>query len=190
MPNKLAYQDEQREELIDGKLAAMSPWPSTNHNRVAGNIFRILSTFLEGHKCESFAGGEVLFLSEKDTFIPDGMVICDPDKVAGDGVHGAPDLVVEVISSSTVKNDRCYKMDAYAQYGVREYWIVSPNEKHIEQYLLQNGSFVLHDVYIVYPPYMLTKMTEEERSKVVKEFKCGIFDNLTIKIEDVFKRLK
>lgn len=190
MSNNLAYQEEQREELIGGKLVAMSPRPSTNHNRVAGNIFRIFSAFLDGHKCEPFADGEELFLSAEDTFIPDGMVVCDPDKVADDGVHGAPDLVVEVISPSTVKNDRGYKKDAYARYGVREYWIVSPDEKHIEQYLLKKGSFVLHDVYVVHPPYMLAKMKEEERSKIVKEFKCGIFDNLTIQIEDVFKRLK
>lgn len=95
MNSNLAYQDELREELIGGKFVAMSPSPTFNHNRVASRIFRIFSNYLEGKQCLAIADGMDLFLTEEDRFIPDMMVVCDRDKIQWNGVHGAPDLVVE-----------------------------------------------------------------------------------------------
>ena len=103
MNTNLAYQDEIWEELIDGKIVAMSPRPAWNHISVAGNIFGIFWTYLKGKPCAPIADGMDLYLSEKDHFIPDVMIVCDPDKIKSDGVHGAPDLVVEVLSPSTEK---------------------------------------------------------------------------------------
>jgi Uma2 family endonuclease len=189
MNTNLAYQDEIWEELIDGTIVAMSP-AASNHNRISGNIHAIFWTYLKDKPCEPFPDGENLFLSEKDHLIPDGMIVCDPDKIKSDGVHGAPDLVVEVLSPSTAKNDRGHKKEAYAAAGVKEYWIVSPNDKLLEQYLLKDGQFVLHDVYVIHPDYELAKMTEEERAALVTEFKCSLYDDLLISLEDVFRRVK
>ena len=189
MNTNLAYQDAFPEELINGKVVAMSP-AATNHNRISGRIFSIFDHYLSGKKCEPFADGENLFLSEKNHFIPDVMIVCDPDKIKSDGVHGAPDLVVEVLSPSTAKNDKGYKKEAYAAAGVKEYWIVSPNDKLLEQYLLKDGQFILHDVYVIHPDYELAKMTEEERAALVTEFKCSLYDDLLISLEDVFRRVK
>lgn len=133
--------------------------------------------------------GYDLYLNEKDHFIPDVMIVCDPDKVKKDGVYGAPDLVVEVLSPSTAKRDRGYKKDAYAKAGVKEYWIVSPGDKSIEQYFLQDGQFVLHEIYTIYPDYVLEKMTEEERAAIATEFKCSLYDDLLISLEDIFWRV-
>ena len=102
------------------------------------------------------------------------MVVCDPDKIKSDGVYGAPDFVVEVLSPSTAKNDRGYKKDAYAAAGVKEYWIVSPSDKSVEQYLLQDGQFVLHEVYSIRPDYELAKMTEQERAALIMAFHCSL----------------
>jgi len=190
MNTNLAYQDKIWEELIDGKIVAMSPRPAANHNRVTGNIFGTFWTYLKGKPCEPFDDGVDLFLSEKDHFIPDVMIVCDPDKIKPDGVHGAPDLVVEVLSPSTAKNDKGYKKDAYASAGVKEYWIVDPANKFIEQYFPQDGQFALHDVYVIYPDYELAKMTEEERAALVTEFKCSLYDDLLISLEDIFRRVK
>ncbi len=189
MNTNLAYQDAFPEELIDGEVVAMSP-AATNHNRISGKIYNIFENYLEGKPCEPFPDGENLFLSEKDHFIPDVMIVCDPDKIKHDGVHGAPDLVVEVLSPSTAKNDKGYKKEAYAAAGVKEYWIVSPNDKLLEQYLLKDGQFILHDVYVIHPDYELAKMTEEERAALVTEFKCSLYDDLLISLEDVFRRVK
>ena len=120
MNTNLAYAYDCREELINGKVVAMSP-AASNHNRIAGDIYGIFWSYLRGKKCEPFGDGEAVYLTEVDHFIPDFMVVCDPDKVKSNGVHGAPDLVVEVLSPGTTKNDRGRKMDVYGQCGVREY---------------------------------------------------------------------
>lgn len=188
MSDNLAYQEERREELINGKVVAMSPRPSVNHNRVAFNIAYLFERYLRGKKCAPFSDGTDLYLTEKDVFIPDMMVVCDQDKIKGDGVHGAPDLVVEVLSPSTMRNDKTYKKDVYAHSGVSEYWIVSPGDKSVEVYRTDGTEFILHDIYTLHPDWMLAKMSEEERAAVETHFKCSLFDDLDISLEDIFYR--
>ena len=150
-------------------------------------LFR--STYLRGKRCTPFGDGVDLYLTETDRFIPDGMVVCDTEKIKRDGVHGAPDLVVEVLSPSTAKHDRGRKKQVYEQCGVSEYWIVDPANKTLEQYLLQQGAFTLHEVYAIYPDYMLDKMTEEERAALPASFRCSLFEDLDIVLEDIFDRV-
>lgn len=189
MSSNLAYQyqEEFREELIGGKVVMMAP-ASVNHNFVAANIYSIFDNYLRGKTCIPFTDGTKVYLTEKDHFIPDMMVVCHRDIIKWDGVHGAPDFVVEVLSPSTAKDDKKHKKDVYMQCGVREYWIVDPISKSIEQYLSDNGQFVLHDVYTYRPAYMMEAMSEEERATVVTHFKCSLYDDLTIQLEDVFYR--
>ena len=187
MNGNLAYQDAFREELINGELVAMSP-AATNHNRIARNISRIFGNYLLWKDCEPFGDGEAVFLSEEDRFIPDFMVVCDAEKIKWNGVHGAPDLVVEVLSPSTAKNDKTRKKDVYAHCGVREYWLVGPEDKSIEVYHLDGGAFLLHDIYTLHADWQLAQMSEEERSALVTHFKCSLFDDLDISIDDIFYR--
>lgn len=187
MTDGLIYQDEPWNELINGKQITISPRPSINHSIVAGNIFRIFANYLDGKCCMPFAYGSDLFLTGQDRFIPDGMIVCDTDKIKPDGIHGAPDLVVEVLSPSTVKNDRGHKKDVYEASGVKEYWIVNPSDKTIEIYLLNdNGKYLLNEVFFLYPRFLLDKMTPEERKKIATEFRCSLFADLVIRIEDIF----
>lgn len=186
MGHNLAYQEESWDELIDGKVVAMSPRPSVNHNHIAGNIYHILRTYLKRRTCRPFGDGVDLYLTEQDRFIPDGMVVCDPHKIKKNGIYGAPDLVIEILSPSTARYDRGHKKDVYEKVGVREYWIVEPDSKAIEVYLLQNGKFVLDNVYSVYPDYLLEKMTEEEKGTIPTAFHCSLYDDLLISIEEVF----
>lgn len=188
MNENLAYQEKRREELIGGEVVAMSPSPAWNHMAVSGNIYSIFHDYLKGKKCVPIPDGFDLHLSEKDIFIPDMMVVCDPDKIKSNGVYGAPDLVVEVFSPSTMRNDKTRKKDAYAQCGVREYWLVSPGEKAIEQYFLQDGQFVLHEIYVLYHDWTLAQLSDEERAAVKTKFKCSLYDDLEISLEDVFYR--
>lgn len=184
--NDAAYQEEVWTEMIGGKVIVMSPWPSVNHHRVSLNIANIFSGFLKGRPCQVFGDGVDLFLTDEDRFIPDGMIVCDPDKVKRDGIYGAPDLVIEVLSPSTVWYDRSPKKDAYEAAGVREYWIDEPEAKSLEVYLLKDRKFVLDNVYSIYPDYLLEKMSDEEKAVVPKEFCCSLYDGLTITLEDVF----
>lgn len=187
MSDNLAYQEERRVELIDGKVVMMAP-ASSNHNRIAGNIYYIFRRYLNGKKCEPFADGENVYLTDGDHFVPDFMVVCDPDKIKSDGVHGAPDLVAEVLSPSTARNDKTHKKDVYARCGVREYWIVHPEDKSVDVYRTDGTEFVLYDIYSLHPDWMLARMSEEERAAVVTHFKCSLFDDLDISIDDIFYR--
>ena len=191
MNTSLAYKEEYlKEELINGQVVLMSPQTSISHVKIIDNISTIFNIFLKGKTCQSFPDGVAVFLTEKDYFVPDFMVVCDPEKIKNDGIHGAPDLVVEVLSPSTAKRDRTYKKQVYEQCGVQEYWIVDVDSKRLEQYLLQEGQLQLVEVYSVYPDYIWNKMTAEEQAAVPLELKCSLYDDLLIKLEDVFERVK
>ena len=122
MNGNLAYQEEPREELLNGKIFMMAS-PSVNHSTVASNIYYAFRTYLKGKTCRAFNDGVDVYLTEDDRVIPDVMIVCNKNMIALDGIHGAPDLIVEVLSPSTAKNDRGYKKDLYEQSGVKEYWI-------------------------------------------------------------------
>ena len=59
----------------------------------------------------------------------------------------------------------------------------------MEQYALENGKFILRDIYHKYPPAVLSNMKEKERAEVVTEFQCVIFESLTVRLDDVFGRV-
>ena len=190
MENNLAFQEEaQWEEMIDGKIVMMAP-ASMNHNRAVRNISNIFVNYLKGKTCETFTDGAAVYLTEEDYYIPDVMVVCDPDKVKDDGVYGAPDLVVEILSPGTVRHDRGRKKDVYECSGVREYWLVNPADKTVEQYILEDGKLTLRETCALLPDWMLARIKPEVRAAVVTEFRCSLYDDLVIRLEDVFARIK
>lgn len=185
MGGNLAYQDEQREELIDGEIIMMPP-ASPGHNRLALKIAVLFENYLKGKKCVPFGNGTAVFLTDKDHFIPDGMVVCDQDKIKTNWVEGAPDLVWEILSPKTAKNDKWHKKNVYEACGVPEYWIVDPLRKSIEVYLLQSGRYVIDDLYTFYSAEELEYMTVDERADLVTEFKCHLYDDLIICLDGIF----
>ena len=184
------YHDMPKEEIIGGRIIMMAP-ATLNHTRIVRNISRIFDTYLQGRPCEYFPDGAGLYLEdETEEYKPDGMVVCDQNKSKDDkGVYGTPDLVVEVLSPSTARHDRGHKKDIYEKHGVREYWIVNPLDMSVEQYVLEDGRFVLWDVYHKYAPSVLAGMKEKERATVVTEFRCSLFPDLTIRLDDIFGRV-
>ncbi|MCI9392806.1 MAG: Uma2 family endonuclease [Oscillospiraceae bacterium] len=191
MSDNLAYRDDfrekVREELIGGEVFLMAP-ASTNHVLVSGNVYSIFGNYLKGKKCVPFMDGVKVFLTEQDHFVPDMMVVCDWDKIKPDGIHGTPDLVVEILSPSTMRNDKTRKKEVYAKCGVREYWIISLGDKAVEQYLLRDGDLGLNSIYVLPPDWMPARMTEKEHAEVVTHFKCSLYDDLDINLEDIFYR--
>ena len=185
MRENLAYQEERREELIGGKIVMMAP-ASAGHLYISNNIYRIFGNYLKGKTCVAFGDGLLVHLSDDEKFVPDVMVVCDRSKIKRTYIDGAPNLVVEVLSPSTAKNDRGYKKDVYERSGVPEYWIVDPFRKSIEVYLLENGRYTLDNIYTLYPAEELAEMTEEETATVVTEFHCHLYDDLTIRLDDIF----
>ena len=184
MESNLAYKS--REEMIGGRVVAMSS-PTLTHIFIGANIYHMFRNYLRGKQCKAIPDGATLYLEEdREEYRPDMMVVCDRDKLKRKGVYGAPDLVVEILSPSTAKNDKGHKKDAYERHGVREYWLVDPVNKSVEQYALENGRFVLRDVYTQYTKEMPEDLTDEEKAALSTEFQCAIFEDFTVRLEDVF----
>lgn len=186
MSGNLAYQEEPRTELLNGKIVMMSS-PSVNHNYVAGNIFAAFHSYLKEKPCRAFSDGVDVYLSENDRVIPDTMIVCDKNIIKPDGIHGVPDLVVEVLSPSTAKNDKGYKKDLYEKSGVNEYWIVDPNLRSIEAYLLSNGKYKLDGFYGLFPDAFGITAREREESK--KEIFVSLYSDFCIPLEEIFQNL-
>jgi len=135
---RLLPDDRQRHELVDGELL-MTPAPKPKHQRVLNELNLALSAYVKEHRL-----GEV-YIAPIDVVFEDHTVL-EPDIlfvrreragiVGEEAIHGAPDLVVEVLSPSTFYNDLRIKMNVYGQFGVEEYWIVDPEIEAIEQYRL------------------------------------------------------
>ena len=151
----LTWPENERIELIDGEAVMMS-LPSTVHQKISGELFRQLANFLEGKKCEVFSAPFGVRLFEKDgdspenvdTMVePDISVICDRDKLDRHGCKGAPDLIVEILSPSTQRRDRLIKLELYQRAGVREYWLVSPEEQTVQVLLFTNGLLLPRELY-------------------------------------------
>lgn len=143
----LLWQFDERVELLKGKIRAMSPAPSTKHQAVASNLCREFLIFFKKNTCKVFfAPFDVRLynrtISEKknkEVFTvvqPDICIVCNREILDEKGCNGAPDLIVEILSSGNAKTDLKDKYKLYAQAGVREYWIVYPLEESIAQFVL------------------------------------------------------
>lgn len=182
------WRDPLGQELINGKPVLMVPAPP-RHTHIAGNIYYIFKKHLKGQPCVPFPDGTIVQLSEKDRFVPDFMLVCDRSKIGAQQIEGAPDLVAEVLSPGTASRDKWEKKNAYEAAGVPEYWIVSPLEKTIEVYLLQEGRYVLDHLYTHFSPQEQEELKvhpPEDRPEVVASFRCHLYDDLDICLDDIF----
>lgn len=139
---------EGRWELINGIAYDMTPAPSVEHQRVSRRLERAIEDGIEegkrmggGGSCEMFHAPLDVFLGG-NVFQPDIVVVCDPEKISERGIEGAPDLIVEILSSSNSSRDTVVKRWAYAAAGVPEYLIVDPVEKFGTLLRLEGGHYV------------------------------------------------
>lgn len=152
----LAWEEHERAEIIGGEIYLMGT-PSSRHQEISFEIGRQLGNYLEGKRCRVYPAPYGVRLFEQDgdnpedvdTVVePDISVICDRDKIDKTGCKGAPDMVVEILSPSTQRHDRLVKLGLYQRAGVREYWIVSPEDQTVQVMLLDSGGGLqLHEVY-------------------------------------------
>ena len=196
--DNLAYIDDvprkEKTELINGKIFLMSPRPRVTHATACTNIVSEFKQHLRGKKCRAFCDGVDVYLDDKNRFIPDAMIVCNHDIIKEDGIHSAPDLVVEVLSSTTARNDRGRKKDIYAKAGVKEYWIVDTWGKYVEVYYNQNGWLVLDNTY-----FYFTKEEQEEikalseghqdKAEIFDCIKLSVCDNFAVEMEYIFENI-
>ena len=127
-----ALPEGQRAELFDGEMFMMET-PTLTHQAILGWLYvEIYSKIRDKNgKCKVFAApcGVYIKDDDKNYVEPDVVVICDKDKLDNKGCHGAPDWIVEIVSPSSKRMDYYKKLNAYAEAGVREYWIIDPSRK-------------------------------------------------------------
>jgi len=136
--------DGKRHELIDGEHI-MSPSPFTKHQRILRQLFYALERFLREHSLgEIFIAPMDVVLSDFDVVEPDLLFIASEHAsiITEKHIMGVPDLVVEILSEGTRKQDEIVKRRLYEQYGVQEYWIVDPELESVKVYRMQDGRFV------------------------------------------------
>ena len=131
-----------RYQLIEGELY-MSPSPNRFHQVIVRNVFRVLDAHLTEHPTGAlyFAPLDV-HLTQHDVFQPDVLYVSNEraDILVDEGVRGAPDLVVEVLSPGAQQIDRDLKRKAYAAAGVEEMWIVDPSDKSVSIHRLMENA--------------------------------------------------
>ena len=184
----LTWLDDKSRELINGFIHMMSA-PLRIHAEVSYNILLNLGAILKQNKgkCKVYpAPFDVRFPKNGETaddkiytvVQPDICVVCDLSKLDKRGCCGAPDMIVEVLSPSTNKRDFNDKFNLYEEHGVKEYWIVNPDSKNINVFILQeNGKYDVGTIY---------ELEERLESGVDTKMPIHIFDNYKVDLKDIF----
>ena len=176
----LLWKLKERVELFKGKIMEMSPAPNRFHQEVVGNTYFTLRKIFDSHTCNLFAAPfDVRLLDKRKSTIdkevytvvqPDLCIICDKSKLDDRGAFGAPDLVVEILSPGNSKKEMGIKFELYEEAGVKEYWIIEPNQKMVIVYQLVKGRYQNHKPLI-------------EDEKIISP----LFPELDFKVKEIFK---
>jgi Uma2 family endonuclease len=155
----LRWRLQERVELIWGKIFRMAPAPARMHQRVLVKLSgQMLKTERNDRACQLYAApfdvrfpkepAQVQHPEDLHTVVqPDLCVVCDPSKLDERGCLGAPDWIVEIVSPSTAKKDLNDKFQLYESQGVREYWIVHPQDQSLNAFLLEHGRFQFRGIF-------------------------------------------
>lgn len=174
----LKWTFQERLELIRGWIFPMSA-PNRRHQQISWNIGGQFWEHFKNGPCRVYNAPFDVRLPRKPTpdnakvetvLQPDLCVICDLSKLDDKGCVGAPDLIVEILSPGNTKKEMKQKFDVYQESGVREYWLIQPDDRNVFQYVLNDeGIFIgLHP------------LTDED------ELVSRVFPDFRINLEGVF----
>lgn len=159
-------------EFIGGKIYLLSA-PAVIHQIVVTNLSTEFGNYFRGKECRHFVAPFDVVLEDEDKtnkVQPDLTVICGKKGLGEQNYTGVPTLVVEVLSPSTASNDFIKKMGLYMKVGVKEYWIISPRNKAVQIFTLNEDS--LYSEPIMY--------SKEDMVKSV------VFSDLNIELRNIF----
>jgi len=171
------WPDEEKYEIIDG-VPYMQAAPSWQHQSISAELVTQFSNYLRNKSCKVFHAPFDLKMpneneSEDETTTvvqPDIVVICDKSGLKGTGYYGTPPLIIEILSPSTARRDKIYKLNKYELAGVKEYWMIEPDLELVSVFKIQeNKKYSRPDMY-----------TEEDTIEV------SIFSDLIIDLKPVF----
>ena len=134
--------DGRRHERIDGELYEL-PTPNEPHQRAQRNLIVLILPEVTSLGAEWYASSTGVFLPDGKMLEPDLLVYLPGGRAARShrGIEGAPELVVEILSPSNPEHDLTEKRAWYAEAGVREYWLVSPEARLVEVLALEGGAY-------------------------------------------------
>ncbi len=138
-------EDDQRYEVIDGRLL-MAPAPDTWHQDWLGNLHVLTTLYARKKKLgRVFIAPVDVVLDPENVVQPDLVFVAAKNLgiIEKRAIFGAPDLVVELLSPSSVRRDRHTKMNLYARFGVKEYWIGDAANRSLEIFTLADGRYEL-----------------------------------------------
>jgi Uma2 family endonuclease len=158
-------------QLINGEVI-VAPSPVDKHQEASSNLHYSLRQQVPSGMWR-YAPADV-YLDEDNVVQPDLFWIRSDNQtcrlIDGKYWHGAPDLVIEILSPGTTRQDRDTKYRLYEKHGVREYWIVEAEEQFIEVYVLREGKYERHGVF-----------------GLGEEFGSPVLGNVTLKVDMLLK---
>ncbi len=174
---ELSNNSDDRYEYIDGEIYYMAS-PRTTHQKSLTKLFGIFYYFFSDKKCSVMTAPYDITLkrpeqNEKNNIVqPDLVVICDLEDNLDerDYYMGIPELVIEILSDSTRAKDMVKKLDLYKNCGIKEYWIVNPDQQEITVYLFESRDIKEFKTY-----------------RVQETASSYLFQNLKVKLAAVFK---
>lgn len=142
--------DGKRYEIIEGVLYVANA-PSIEHQFTVSEILFQLKLFVRDKVLgQVYTAPIEVHLSENTKPVQPDVLFMRTDRQPSLGAQffeGAPDLIVEVISPSSIRLDRHVKFDIYERSGVAEYWLADPKARLVEVYTLSNGEYALLGQY-------------------------------------------
>ncbi len=139
---------EERYEIIEGVRYDFLTAPVVSHQRILANLHIMMNRTCSESGILLFAPVDV-YLDENNCFQPDLVYILHENAsiVTDKRIEGAPDLVAEILSPSTSKNDKIRKKRQYERHGVKEYWVADPTHRTVDQFVSRDGKFELFETY-------------------------------------------
>jgi Uma2 family endonuclease len=133
-------------ELLNGSLVKRAS-PTIRHQDIQGELFALMRTYVSEKKLGKVLSAPIdVYFDDHNCPQPDIVFVSKERRFLvedSDYVNGAPDLIVEIISPGTGKNDRGWKKDLYERFAVKEYWIVDPSAKLVEIYGMRENAYRL-----------------------------------------------
>lgn len=153
----LTWFDNKRRELIEGFIKTMSPAPKRIHQEISANLEGLIWSYLRNKQCKIYTAPFDVRLPENGekandktyTVVqPDICVICDLSKLDEYGCIGPPDFIIEILSQGNSKHDVDTKFKLYEKHGVREYWIVHPQDQTVNVFFIdEKGKYQFGGLY-------------------------------------------
>ena len=134
-------------QILNG-VTVMAPSPFGYHQDIVSNLVLLIGSHAKLHK-----SGKIL-TSPLDVIFEEGYNVVQPDLIyikkenlsifdPKGYIHGVPNLLIEIVSASSVSQDTVEKFKIYEKYGVSKYWIVFPEQKVIEVFILKDKNYSL-----------------------------------------------